>query len=56
MKPDGVALDEAAWMCVPANAQLVYGAVAAGTMPPDEPWDKDTVAKFKEWMDAGCPA
>jgi hypothetical protein len=43
-------------MCVPANAQLVYGAVAAGTMPPDEPWDKDTVAKFKDWMDAGCPA
>ncbi|WP_158787866.1 hypothetical protein [Granulicella sp. L46] len=56
MKPAGIALDEAAWMCVPANAQLVYGAVAAGTMPPDAPWEKETVAKFKEWMDAGCPA
>jgi hypothetical protein len=55
MKPAGIALDEAAWMCVPANAQLVYGAVAAGKMPPDAPWAKETVAKFKEWMDAGCP-
>jgi hypothetical protein len=56
MKHAGIALDEAAWMCVPANAQLVYGAVAAGKMPPDAPWGKETVAKFKEWMDAGLPA
>jgi hypothetical protein len=56
MKPDGIALDEAAWMCVPANARMVYDAVAAGTMPPDEPWSKETVAKFKAWMDAGYPA
>ncbi len=56
MKHAGIALDEAAWMCVPANAQLVYGAVSAGTMPPDAPWSKETVAKFKEWMDAGYPA
>jgi len=25
-------------------------------MPPDAPWGKETVAKFKEWMDAGYPA
>ncbi len=56
MKHAGIALDEAAWMCVPANAQLVYGAVAAGKMPPDAPWAKETVAKFKAWMDAGLPA
>jgi hypothetical protein len=34
---------------------LVYGAVSAGTMPPDAPWGKETVATFKEWMDEGCP-
>jgi hypothetical protein len=52
----GVPLDDAAWMCVPANAQLVYGAVANGSMPPDDPWPEDRVSLFKEWMDAGCPA
>jgi hypothetical protein len=51
----GVLLGDAAWMCVPANAQLVYGAVAAGSMPPDVPWAKERVALFKQWMDAGCP-
>jgi hypothetical protein len=56
MKPDGVALDDPAWMCVPANAQSVYGAVSGGSMPPDEPWPADRVSLFKEWMDAGCPA
>jgi hypothetical protein len=56
MKPMGVDLDDPAWMCVAANALTVYGAVAAGSMPPDEPWPKDRVLLFKEWMDAGCPA
>jgi len=56
MKPDGVALDDPEWMCVPANAQSVYGAVSAGTMPPDEPWSPDRVALFKKWMDEGFPA
>jgi hypothetical protein len=55
MKHAGIALDEAAWMCVPANAQLVYGAVAAGKMPPDAPWAAERVSVFKEWMEAGCP-
>jgi len=55
MKPAGIALDEAAWMCVAAYAQLVYGAVAAGKMPPDAPWGSEKVAVFKEWMEAGCP-
>jgi hypothetical protein len=55
MKHAGVALDDVGWMCVPANAQLVYGAVAAGKMPPDAPWGSQRVATFKEWMEAGCP-
>jgi hypothetical protein len=55
MTPAGVKLDDAAWMCVPANAQEVYHAVADGSMPPGEPWPADRVALFKSWMDAGCP-
>jgi hypothetical protein len=56
MRKGGVKLDDAAWMCVPANAKLVYGSVSAGTMPPDAPWAVDRVSLFKSWMDAGCPA
>jgi hypothetical protein len=56
MKPMGIDLDDPAWMCVPANAKSVYGAVSDGSMPPDEPWAADRVSLFKEWMDAGCPA
>lgn len=55
MKPAGIELDEAAWMCVPGNAEMVYGAVSTGEMPPDEPWPADRVTLFKRWMDAGCP-
>jgi hypothetical protein len=55
MKPAGIALDDPAWMCVLANAQLVYGAVSTGKMPPDAPWAASHVATFKEWMDAECP-
>jgi hypothetical protein len=56
MKPDGVDLDDPAWMCIPANAQRVYGAVSAGTMPPDDPWSDERVSLFKRWMEAGYPA
>ena len=56
MKTMGIDLEDPAWMCVPANAQLVYGTVSGGSMPPDEPWRADWVARFKDWMDAGCPA
>jgi hypothetical protein len=56
MKPMGVDLDDSAWMCVPENAQLVYGTLAEGSMPPGEPWPADRVALFKKWMDAGYPA
>ena len=56
MKPAGVDLANPAWMCVPANARSVYGAVSEGTMPPDAPWSPERVSLFKQWMDAGCPA
>ena len=56
MQGMGVDLDDSAWMCVPANAELIYGRVADGSMPPDEPWPEDRVALFKRWMEAGYPA
>jgi hypothetical protein len=56
MEPSRVKLDDPVWMCVPANAQSVYKEVAAGTMPPDDPWPPDRVSLFKKWMDAGLPA
>jgi hypothetical protein len=56
MKGMGVNLDDLTWMSVPENAQSVYGTLADGSMPPDEPWPKERVALFKQWMDAGYPA
>lgn len=56
MGPSGVKLDDPAWMCIPANAQNVYDEIAAGTMPPDEPWPPERVSLFKKWMEAGYPA
>ena len=56
MEPMGIPLGDAAWMCVPENAQTVYSTVADGSMPPGEPWAEDKVELFKRWMDAGCPA
>jgi hypothetical protein len=42
-------------MTVRANAENVYGTVASGSMPPDDPWPDDRVGLFKRWMDEGCP-
>jgi hypothetical protein len=53
MRSVGIDLGDPGWMCVPANAQSVYGAVAGGTMPPDEPWPAERVEKFKQWMTDG---
>lgn len=55
MQGMGIDLGDAAWMCVPANAQGVYERVADGSMPPDEAWLPERVTLFKSWMDAGCP-
>ncbi|HEY4382010.1 MAG TPA: hypothetical protein VGN01_16805 [Acidobacteriaceae bacterium] len=55
MKSMGVELDNPTWMTVRANAENVYGTVASGSMPPDDPWPDDRVGLFKRWMDEGCP-
>jgi hypothetical protein len=43
---------------VKSNADGIYDSVSAGRMPIDgggkpQPWPKDQVAKFKQWMDEG---
>ena len=56
MEGMGIDMGDPAWMCVPANAELVYSRVADGSMPPDQAWPAERVALFKAWMDAGCSA
>jgi hypothetical protein len=53
MGPRGKHLDDAVWMCTPANAQRVFNAVSAHRMPPDTPWPPERAALFKQWMDQG---
>jgi len=38
---------------VKAHAEKIYTTVFDGSMPCDEPWSKDKVALFKQWMDEG---
>jgi hypothetical protein len=37
------------------NAEAIYGKLAAGTMPCDEPWPTENVERFRTWMDNGSP-
>jgi hypothetical protein len=54
MNPHGVMLHDSAWMCVLANAETVYQAIASHYMPKDGPWPPEKIALFKNWMDQGC--
>ena len=36
-----------------ARAAEIYETLANGSMPCDEPWPKDRLAFFKQWMDEG---
>jgi hypothetical protein len=38
---------------VKAHAEKIYATVLDGSMPCDEPWSKDKVALFKQWMEEG---
>lgn len=53
MVPRGKILNDATWMCTPANAQQVFNVVSTGRMPPDAAWPPERVALFKQWMDQG---
>jgi hypothetical protein len=38
---------------VRARAQDIYERLADGSMPCDEAWPPDRIARFKQWMDDG---
>lgn len=49
-------LDLSSYDEVKEKAAAIYGTLADGSMPCDEPWPKDRVALFKSWMDQGMSA
>jgi hypothetical protein len=46
-------LDLSSFTDVKAHAEDIYSRILDGSMPCDEPWPKDQIAKFKQWMDEG---
>ena len=50
----GYGLDLSSYADVKARAAEIYEALANGSMPCDDPWPKERVALFKQWMDEGC--
>jgi hypothetical protein len=46
-------LDLSSYGDVKAQAEAIYKTLEDGSMPCDEPWPKEQVAKFKQWMDDG---
>ena len=38
------------------HAADIYDRVADGSMPCDEAWSDEQIARFKQWMDEGMPA
>ena len=49
----GYGLDLSNYNDVKARAAEIYEALANGSMPCDEPWPKERLALFKQWMDEG---
>jgi hypothetical protein len=46
-------LDLSSFTDVKAQAEEIYSRILDGSMPCDEPWPKDQIAKFKQWMEEG---
>ena len=51
MKPFG--LDLSSYSDVQAQAEGIHARLVDGSMPCDEPWSKEQIALFKQWMDEG---
>lgn len=51
-------LDLQAYQDVKSNAELIYGLISTGQMPPANQGtlSPESIAVFKQWMDEGCPA
>ena len=52
----GFGLDLSSYDEVKDQADAIYARLVDGSMPCDEPWSKEQLAKFKQWMDEGLTA
>ena len=46
-------LDLSSFDSVKIHAEEIYARVLDGSMPCDEPWPKERIAVFKQWIDDG---
>jgi hypothetical protein len=46
--------DLASYEDVTANAEAIYGVLAAGQMPCDGAWADEDVQRFRSWLDTGA--
>ena len=46
-------LDLSSYEDVKAQSEAIYARLEDGSMPCDDPWPKEQVAKFKQWMTEG---
>ena len=46
-------LDLSSYADVKAQANEIHARLLDGTMPCDDPWPKDQIAQFKQWMEEG---
>ena len=46
-------LDLSSYDDVKAQAEAIYKTLEDGSMPCDEPWPKEQIARFKQWMEEG---
>lgn len=46
-------LDLSSYDDVKAQAEAIYSRLEDGSMPCDEAWPKEQIARFKQWMDDG---
>jgi hypothetical protein len=46
-------LDLSSYEAVRAQAGAIYARLEDGSMPCDDPWPKQQIELFKQWMDAG---
>ena len=46
-------LDLSSFADVKAQAEEIYARVLDGSMPCDDPWPKDRIAIFRQWMEEG---
>ena len=53
MKGQGVLLNDYTYMSSGSHAQMVYGQLSSGNMPPGSPWPSENVALFESWITDG---